>query len=451
MKNRFLYVLIVLVCTGCHDYLEQKPDKALVVPTSLADMNNLLNHSAYMNEVPALGVLAGDEYYMPKGGLDALTNQIERNTYYWAKDLYEGTTFAPDWTTPYRQVFYANVVLEGLDKITPPKSQQAEWNRLKGSALFFRAWAFYHLAQLFAAPYDQATAGQVLGIPLKLEADINNRSSRGTLEQTYRQINTDLQEAARLLPIRTAVPTQPSKPSVYGFLARVHHTMEEYPAAALYADSCLALKNQLLDYSTLDPTLTRPMPRSILNNNVEVLFHATLVKYGFFSSSLIYPDTLVTRSFQANDLRKSLFFQAGTGRFIGTYTGTAALFAGLATDEILLIRSECAVRLGQIPKASEDLNKLLVTRYKKDTYVPVTESRPLQLLELILEEREKQLFSRGVRWADLRRLNKDPRFSKTLFRKPSAELLELPANDTRYMLTIPENEILGSGIEQNVR
>jgi len=451
MKKRYLIVLMALVSLGCQDYLQQKPDKALVVPTSLADMNDLLNNSAYMNDVPALGVLAGDEYFMPKSGLDALNNQIERNTYFWAKDLYEGTTFAPDWTTPYRQVFYANVVLEGLEKITPQQTQQTEWNRLKGSALFFRAWAFYHLAQGFAGTYDQATAEKLLGIPLKLQADINTKAPRGTLQQTYERINQDLALAARLLPVKTAVPTQPGKPAAYGLLARVHHTMEEYPVAALYADSALALKNQLLDYSTVDSTLARPMPRSILNANPEVLFQATLVKYGFFSSSLIYPDTVLAGTFEANDLRKSLFFQKGTGRFIGTYTGTAALFAGLATDEMLLIRSECAARLGQESKALGDLNKLLVTRYKQGTYKPITEARPLQLLELILLERRKQLFSRGVRWADLRRLNKDPRFAKTLYRKPAAELLELPANDNRYVLSIPENEILGSGIEQNLR
>ncbi|MCE7044461.1 RagB/SusD family nutrient uptake outer membrane protein [Dyadobacter sp. CY312] len=451
MKNRYLFLVLLFLCPGCEKYLDQKPDKALVVPTTLADFNDLLNHSDFMNFTPGLGIVAGDEYYMPKNGLDALTNLIERNSYMWEKDLYVGTTFAPDWRDPYRQVFYANVVLEGLGKIIPSDAEKQEWNRLKGSALFFRAWAFYNLAQLFADPYDPATADHILGVPLKLQADVNSRADRGTLRQTYQQIQSDLQEAVKLLPAKTVVPTQPSKSAVYALLARIFHNIEDYGTALSYADSCLSIKNELIDYNTVNPALVRPMPRSAENQNVEVLFHATAVRYGFFSSSLIFPDSVLVKSYEENDLRKTLFFHATTGRFIGTYTGRSPLFTGLATDEVRLVRIESLARSSQKQKALDELNQLVVTRYKKGTYVPITESRPLELLELILMERRKQLFSRGVRWSDLRRLNKDPRFSKTLFRKLEMNLLSLPPNDARYLFTIPEDEILGSGIQQNNR
>jgi hypothetical protein len=451
MKNRYLFLVLLCMCFGCEKYLEQKPDKALVVPTSLADLNDLLNHSEFMNGVPALGILAGDEYYMPKNGLDALTNLIEKNSYMWEKDLYAGTTFAPDWRDPYRQVFYANVVLEGLEKITASESENPEWKRLKGSALFFRSWAFYNLAQLFSDPYDQATADQILGIPLKLTADVNSVASRGTLKQTYQQIQADLQAATQLLPVKTAVPTQPSKPAAYALLARMYHNIEDYPTALSYADSCLAIKSELIDYNTLDSTQVYPLPLSIQNMNVEVLFHASAIRYGFFTSSLTRPDSVLLKSYEKNDLRRPRYFQNGTLRFIGTYSGTSELFAGLATDETRLIRIESNARQGQQQKAVAELNQLLATRFRKGTYVPVTESRPLNLLELILMERRKQLFSRGVRWSDLRKLNKDPRLSKTLLRKLESDILSLPPNDSRYLFTIPENEILGSGIEQNAR
>ena len=44
-----------------------------------------------------------------------------------------------------------------------------------------------------------------------------------------------------------------------------------------------------------------------------------------------------------------------------------------------------------------------------------------------------------MRYVDLRRLNKEPQFAKTIVHKVGNEKWELPANDPRYIMPVPQN------------
>src|SRR5690606_13729245 len=101
-----------------------------------------------------------------------------------------------DWTRPYQQIFYSNVVLDGLAKLAPDIQGDEEWAQLKGSALFFRTWAYFHLSQLFCPPYRRETAETELGLPLREHADVNVIADRSSLEETYARMIGDLKIAA---------------------------------------------------------------------------------------------------------------------------------------------------------------------------------------------------------------------------------------------------------------
>lgn len=117
-----------------------------------------------------------------------------------------------------------------------------------------------------------------------------------------------------------------------------------------------------------------------------------------------------------------------------------------------LIKAECEARLGKEDEALKTLNKFLVTRWETGKFVPFTDIKGEQLLRLILEEREKQLlFRSGIRWSDLRRLNRDSRFAKALNRKIGDKTYELPPNDLRYTFLLPYDVVEMSGLKQNPR
>ncbi|GAA0881862.1 hypothetical protein GCM10009120_04580 [Sphingobacterium siyangense subsp. cladoniae] len=96
------------------------------------------------------------------------------------------------------------------------------------------------------------------------------------------------------------------------------------------------------------------------------------------------------------------------------------------------------------------LNKLLLHRWKSGKFQVLTAKSDSEALDLILKERRKELLFRGVRWLDLKRLNKEGR-EISLKRVLGGKEFVLYPNDLRYALPIPEDVIELSGMQQNPR
>ena len=447
--------MLVLLLTTCKkDFLDVRPDKALLVPATLADMRALLdNNLAVFNQSPALTTVADGDTYTTDAGFNAYVLDEERKSYIWAADIF-GNVSAGDWNIPYKQIFYANVVLEGLGKISPPGAEQAEYNAVKGTALFYRAFAYYNLMQQFAPPYRAASAATDKGVPIRLTSGVGPNAVRSSVAATYEQVLTDLRNARALLPASTAFKTRPPVAGAMAMLARVYLVMGDYARAGRYADSCLQQNPALINYNTLSTTATRPFVKALPNSNDEIVFYSIALSYGFGSStSPTVADPALYASYAANDLRKVIFFRAlAPGfKFKGNYAGIIAIFSGIATDELYFIRAECAARLGNTAAALADLNKVLITRWKTGTYVTMNAATPEDALKLILMERRKELTGRGTRWTDLRRLNDDPRFALTLSRKVLGNTYTLEPGSKRYTYPIPLDELRLNALEQNER
>lgn len=455
MNTKYLIIIAALFgATSCNKYLDAVPDKSLTVPTTLQDMTALLDNdiiAIYSN--PALGEIGSDDYYLEYTTYQSRTPLIARNAYTWQTDVFQGNTVI-DWDFPYRAVYYSNVVLDNLGSIRVNTVNQTTFNIAKGRALFYRAFAFYNLAQLFAKPYIPKTAATDLGIPLRLDADLNTKSVRSTVRQTYDQIIKDLLEAKDLLPsqVSTNTPNIPSRAAAFAMLARVYLNMQDYNNALAFADSALNLNSTLMDFNAVDTkqTLSFPYPA-----NPEVLYQAYEALYFYFTGPRTIVDSTLYDSYDHNDLRRAVFFATraatGTKYFKASYTGTYDLFCGLATDEMYLIQSECYAREGDVAEAMKALNAPLTKRWRMGTYLPFTASTPSEALDIILKERRKELIFRGLRWSDLRRLNQDPQYAITLTRVLNGQIYTLPPNDPRYVYPIHEDEIKLSGIQQNAR
>lgn len=448
----FLIALLSLAVTACEKkFLDKQPRSTLVIPKTLEELRALLDHNQMITNYPQLGDVSADNYSILTSTWQAILS-IPRNTYVWASDIFEGSS-SFDWNNSYNKVFTANVVLEILPKIQRTDANKADWDNIKGAALFHRAFSFYQLSQLFCQTYRRESALTDLGIPLRLTSDINAEVSRSTVQQTYNRIIQDLDSAAALLPdtVSQILRNRPNKAAAHALLARIYLVMGEYSKVIKHASDCLALYAELLDLNTISINSTRPFVEQI---NVEILFQARQVNYGVFNSASIIDGALFD-SYENNDLRKTAYFSTNTSTqnkfFKGQYTGLTSLFAGLATDEVYLTRAEAKARLNDIGGAVADMNSLLIKKWKSATYVPYDESDPETVLRFILSERNKELLLRGTRWSDLRRLNLEDQFKKTLVREVNGVEFTLLPNDKRYILPIPPDEIRASGIEQNPR
>jgi tetratricopeptide (TPR) repeat protein len=455
----FLLGIAIIIPTSCKKgWLEAKPDKSLSVPKTLSDFQALLDNIAVMNLEPALGECGSDNHYIQPQTL-ATQSQLTNTTYKWAANGWEGSSNVVDWSAPYTAIYYANLSIDGLGKIVKTPDNEQTWNALYGSSLFYRAYAYFHLAQVFCKPYDKNTSNSDLGLPISLQANINQKLPRSTVQQTYDQILSDLFSSRGFLPNSTSYKNRPTKTVLYAMLARTYLAMEEYDKALIYADSSLQKQSTLIDYNSLQTTTPPALPAnsfpSSFDQNQEIIFYSVLVNASNLSQSNATVDSTLYQSYSINDLRRIVFFRTSGGRVVwaGNYRGvsTGNQFNGLAVDEMYLTRAECHARKGNTAGAMSDLNALMIKRWRSSAWVAFTAIDANDALKKILTERRKELLFRGLRWPDLRRLNRDPQFAKTITRFADNQTYMLLPNENKYVWPIPNSEVLYNGIEQNPR
>jgi starch-binding outer membrane protein, SusD/RagB family len=446
-------ILVLLTQGSCKKYLEKKPVQNLAIPSSLGDLNSILNNQFANNRSVQFHEFVSDNYYLAATSLNNLSIDLRKN-YTWDKDAKITIENSGAWNNPYQVIYQANFVLDFLPKIAISESERSIYNNIKGSALFFRAFMLYQLTQLYCKPYSSNTATTDLGIVIKSSPEVDEAIKRSTLQETYDQVIKDLEQASELLPVTNVYTTRPNKAAANGALARVYLSMRDYVNAGKYANNAIILNPALLDFNSLSPSGNPSLPENFLKNP-EVLYVSYTTTTVFSVSHLAIPDSLLYQSYHANDLRKTVFYGYEGGKFYwkGCYYSTAehaSIFDGIATDELYLIRAESNARAGNTNSAMADLNILLRNRWKKGTFTDLTAANATDALNQILTERRKELAFRGLRWSDLRRLNLEGA-NITLKRVIENTEYSLPPNDLRWVLLIPELEINRSGIPQNPR
>lgn len=451
MKKYIVYALSILIITvlftTCSRFLEEKSDLKLTTPETLEDNQALLDRiSDVLTDFALSGMASSDEYYLSDADYNALSYEEDKRLYTWQPDRVSTSQSAGnDWQYCYKAIFIANSVLNNIETYQIPAS-----DNVRGQALAIRAIRYFDAAQIWCMAYDASTADQTLGLPLRLDPDMNIPSQRASLKQTYVQIIKDLKDAVLLLPVQQVALSRPSKVAALASLARVYLMMGEYENALSYSLQALSFKNELIDFNTLNNNDTYP----IKEMNKEMLLIAYMRSSGPVRGATAKVPAEIYAGYNENDLRKKLFFRLNADQsiaFRGNYSGNiGGKLTSVAVDELYLIVAECYARVNKRDQAMNYLNSLLVTRWKSGTFVPETASSAQDALIKIKEERKKELMFRGVRWMDIKRYNRDGS-NITLTKTVVGQNYTLPANDLRYAIAIPEQVIQISGMVQNPR
>ncbi|MDQ7950134.1 MAG: RagB/SusD family nutrient uptake outer membrane protein [Pedobacter sp.] len=443
MKYSIAIGMIMLTLSGCDKFLDEKPQSRLVVASNLKDLQGLMdNYLQANNNDVASGEIAADDYYITDAEW-AAQPEYDRRLHTWEKENVMPAS-GNDYYYSYQQLYRANTVLATIDQVN--KDNLIEWNNVKGQAHFMRARLFLQLVLLFGKAYDPNTAKTDLGIPLRLGTDFNEKSVRATLEETYQQIIKDLEEACKLLPNKPVHVMRSSKPAAYALLARTYLAMGNFEKAGLYADLSLQLKSDLLDYNTLNAAAAFPFAQF----NTEVEFSAVMATPAIIANATAKIPLVLYNQYQANDLRKTLYFRKNTDGsygYKGSYDGGTPKFTGISVNEVYLMRAESFARQGKLTEAMKDLNTLMRKRHN-NTYVDKTAADKQQAIDIILTERRKELLIRGLRWMDLKRLNKLGA-NITLSRTINSKTYTLEPNSPKYAIEIPPTVIALTGMPQN--
>ncbi|MBR1402312.1 MAG: RagB/SusD family nutrient uptake outer membrane protein [Prevotella sp.] len=375
----------------------------------------------------------------------------------------------------YQYILRQNIVLSEIDNSIGSDEIK---NLAKAEARIFRAWDHFVLVNTYAKAYNPQTAASDGGVPVIKEYNLEARTGKSSVAEVYDFIIKEIDEALPLLQEKPLNEYHPSKAFGYALKALVrlfHHDWQEAKEAA---EQSLALKSDLIDYIELEknggPTKKYQGDYTYgKGNNPELLSYMSVSSatenLTYTPGGLISPE--LVQLFEENeDLRFTLFFNksgnayyydAGSGAALWNSSITYSKFyygtVSLRTAEMYLILAECQARLGDINGAMTTLNKLREKRIKNFDPSKFTASNTQDMMEQIINERRKELLFGFHRFWDLKRLNTEPEYAKTIVRtfpivstEVEHKTYTLRPDSRLYIIPFPENAIsLNPNLTQN--
>ena len=360
----------------------------------------------------------------------------------------------------YRTIDRVNRVLAALPNAkAADATEEALKSRIRGEALFLRAFCHFGLYQF----YSNTSDGSALALAYMETPDLLPQA-RITVAPYMAKLNADLVAAKALVPATNADIARASRQAVTGLQARVALYMKDYANAATFATEYIAALP--LASRTNFPLIWKDA------NNSEVAFKLTRTTtaggrigalYRGTSANATTIGTITWRPTQAlldsydqvNDIRYSSYFfeepllKASTARsiaaiMINKYAGTAyatptELIADgkvFRTAEMYLIRAEARAETNDLTGAAADLNTLRAARI--NNYTNASFSSKGDLITAIMNERFKELAFEGHRFFDAKRRNL-PIIRLAVDAQNNKTTLE--SGNFRFLLPIPNSEI----------
>lgn len=433
--------------TGCNDFLDIKP-KGEKIPKTVTDYETLLNYESVQKVSDTYPTYLTDDVYLPDVAQGTATpglNSVEQsilNLYLFKKDVFGEAQDDGFWFASYNRIYYYNTVIDNIMNAEGPSEQQK--HSIQAEALISRALEYLYLVNGYAKHYDVRTAETDPGVPLILDEDISKKDLvRASVKDVYAQIQSDLQAALPNLPVQPKGNAfRASKAAGYGILAKMYLYMGNYTEALKAANEVLAINNSLLDLKKyavvkVQSSIGRTNVPQDIDNPENIYIKFAPYVYGL-SSKVFGSDELISL-FSEDDMRLQIYFTKNF-RNIPTdkYVWAPYLRANLAVSspEIYLIAAECEAREGSVERAMTLINKLRDNRIKNNTDVVATDRN--DALQKVLEERRRELAMSGmVRYIDLKRLNQESQFAKTVTHVTGEGTFSLEPNSPLYVLPIP--------------
>jgi hypothetical protein len=449
----------VFLFTGCSDYVEIDQVGTNVFKYT-QDYRNVMNNNEELEYTYSFPLLSGDDTEITDAARQTSILENWGYAYIWKDKYFSDTQSDGDWDKMYRTIFVCNQVLDGV--LASENGTEAEKQKIYGEALVHRSYAYFFLVNMYGKQYDASTADSDLGVPLLLTTSLYSSLKRATVASVYDQITEDLKASIEKLPDLPDFKVRPSKAAAYALLARIYLNKRDFQTAASYADNVLNLQNGLVDLKNYTSSTTSYPGRL---NDPEVIFSKLVNSTISVNSNYYFFEPLPVSSkvltlLGTNDLRYSLFTKPASS-FSLAFDGRAyykqkivnqGIYTGPTVPEMMLIKAECAARLDNASLAIETLNNLRIKRFETVNYIPYTASSPADALSKVLDERQRELFGRGFRWFDQKRLSKDVDIISTVTRNFKGITYTLEPNSNLYVYPIADKYILlNPELEQNPR
>jgi hypothetical protein len=351
-----------------------------------------------------------------------------------------------------------NRVLVALPTVVAANpSEEARRTALKAQLLALRGVAYFYLLQDFCKNYDASAKG----VPISLVPNPTAQLPHSTMGEVMTRIETDLADAFALLPAPSALTftdTVMNRVNIDAYRAKIALFKGDYTNAITYATNVIAIL----------PTINKGLVTGAAYNSIwtqstyptipEALFrirNATGTGLGAFwttTGGIVYiaPSDKLTAVYGAGDIRKAAFIGLLSGKPYVKKHETVMAAGNRVTDlkairssEMFLIRAEAYAKQAtpNLAAGTGDLNILRAQRITGYVNVP-NFSTAADLITAVVEERYKELCFEGSRFFDLKR-NGLP-VARLASDVTSSVWQNLPASDYRFILPIPQSEILAN-------
>jgi len=373
------------------------------------------------------------------------------------------------WYFFYELINQINVLIDGTTKSAT--INDGDKKLLLAEARALRAWFHFELAREFSTPYSKDPNAKGIPVYTTPTSDSTKGNPRGTLQQTFDQINTDIEFAMANIGSSQLLKDQVNYNVACGMAARIYLEQGKWAEAETAAIN--ARKDHTLDAAGYPNNYNGLSSSEVLwgfpqttENGGQSLYYGTpssfFVQDGSGYGAFWMSKTLV-ESFSLTDIRNTFYEYDndltapdayGTNKF-GTAVGSAFDVPLLNGDQVPLKtidfnESLNMMRMGEMylieAEAKARQNKataadvLLALQQNRDPSAAPSGNTGQALIDEILWERRKELYGElGIDWLDAKRLQLP--IDRTTTNHPVPYDYIIPANDPTFELKIPQTEL----------
>ena len=461
----FLFTAMMFCLSSCgNDWLDTYPSNRIETTLAIATIDDARSaiHGVYFQI--QRGEYGGGRmiWHGDVTGDDMRThgNNITRSGATYRYEYNEVSVPSALWEQPYSVIRFANNILELIDNLDVPEGREAERNWIKGEALMARAMAHFDICRIYGYPYTKDNGASLGACIVTSPIVADSKPARSTVAECYSQvIIPDLKAAIPLLTDdRTASRGRFNRWAAKLLLSRVYLYMDDNENALREAEECItgaeAAGFALYTNSNyLEQWQTKFSMESlfeIVNITGQNSGASGIPFWCAANASNAYHELGITQPFyellsdDPDDVRLSLL-RVGVNypdlypAFILKYTngGSDAQISNVTLfrlSEAYLNAAEAAVKLGNQNEKAVTYLHAITNRAN-----PVNSVTGTVTLEMVLNERRKELFGEGHRSFDLLRNNM--KIIRANTEHILLERFEIDRNDYFCVLPVPIQEI----------
>ncbi len=414
----------MLTVTSCEEYTDVTPKGALVIETAAQfyEMVSLPNRGYPISNFQYLS----DDQWMKESNVIGVTPNVDiiNFTFDETTDRVSLLKTSSFYNQAYAYINRWNTIITLIDD---SKGDENTKKLAKAEAKINRAYDHFLLVNTYAKGYNPQTAATDGGICIMDKFDLEAQPAKSTVAQVYDFIQKDIEDALPYLQEKPLDVYHPSLAFAYAFKAKVHLFKREIAKAREAAEKSLSYNNQIFDmvaYSKQGGPTVVTVPAA---NNVEVLSYQYMTGYNEMNFAYQYVISPELRTlFGTNDARFNLFFNttsatnldqgSSTAYWSTAYTRFFYPTVGMKTTEVYLMQAECYAREDKLAEAVGVLNTLRAKRIVSGTVDLAVPATRKETMELVINERRRELLLGFNRFFDLKRLNTETDYAKTVTR-----------------------------------